>query len=124
MTLKHTQYYRLQPTKQSHEEQAYISYETVLLHIKIRRTSVMKLYFVFHNDDDDDDDDDDDIFIKLYIYICMQIYIHKYIYLYKYKYYMLYMCIKYHIQVNKCHVSAQGVDERMINVDYYYYYKA
>ena len=28
---------------------------------------------------------------------------------------VLYMCIEYHI-----HVSAQGVDERMINVYYYY----
>ena len=32
------------------------------------------------------------------------------------------MCIEYHIQVNMYHVSAQGVDERMINVHYYYYY--
>ena len=32
---------------------------------------------------------------------------------------MLYMCIEYHIQVNMYHVSAQGVDERMINVYYY-----
>ena len=31
------------------------------------------------------------------------------------------MCIEYHIQVNMYHVSAQGVDERMINVHYYYY---
>ena len=30
------------------------------------------------------------------------------------------MCIEYHIQVNMYHVSAQGVDERMINVHYYY----
>ena len=30
--------------------------------------------------------------------------------------------IEYHIQVNMYHVSAQGVDERMINVHYYYYY--
>ena len=37
---------------------------------------------------------------------------------------MLYMCIKYHIQVNMYHVSAQGVDERMINVHYYYYKSA
>ena len=29
------------------------------------------------------------------------------------------MCIEYHIQVNMYHVSAQGVDERMINVNYY-----
>ena len=41
---------------------------------------------------------------------------------------MLYMCIEYHIQVNMYHVSAQGVDERMINVHlsyyhYYYYYR-
>ena len=35
---------------------------------------------------------------------------------------MLYMCIEYHTQVNMYHVSAQGVDERMINVHYYYYY--
>ena len=35
---------------------------------------------------------------------------------------MLYMCIEYHIYVNTYHVSAQGVDERMINVHYYYYY--
>ena len=35
---------------------------------------------------------------------------------------MLYMCIEYHIQVNMYHVSAQGVDERMINVLCYYYY--
>ena len=27
------------------------------------------------------------------------------------------MCIEYHIQVNMYHVSAQGVDERMINDD-------
>ena len=32
---------------------------------------------------------------------------------------MLYMCIEYHIYVNVYHVSAQGVDERMINVHYY-----
>ena len=31
------------------------------------------------------------------------------------------MCIEYHIQVNMYHVSTQGVDERMINVHYYYY---
>ena len=35
---------------------------------------------------------------------------------------MLYMCLEYHIQVNMYHVSTQGVDERMINVHYYYYY--
>ena len=35
---------------------------------------------------------------------------------------MLYMCIKYYIKVNMYHVSVQGVDERMINVHYYYYY--
>ena len=34
---------------------------------------------------------------------------------------MLCMCIEYHIQVNTYHVSAQGVDERVINVRYYYY---
>ena len=33
---------------------------------------------------------------------------------------VLYMCIEYHIQVNMYHASAQGVDERMINVHYYY----
>ena len=35
------------------------------------------------------------------------------------------MCIEYHIWVNMYHVSAQGVDERMINVhsSSYYYYK-
>ena len=33
---------------------------------------------------------------------------------------MLYMCIEYHIYVNMYHVSAQGVDERMTNVHYYY----
>ena len=33
------------------------------------------------------------------------------------------MCIEYQIQVNMYYVSAQGVDERMINVhDYYYDY--
>ena len=39
---------------------------------------------------------------------------------------VLYMRIEYHIKVNMYHVSAQGVDERMINVhnnnNYYYYY--
>ena len=35
---------------------------------------------------------------------------------------MLYMCTKYHIQVNMYHVSAQGIDECMINVQYYYYH--
>ena len=30
------------------------------------------------------------------------------------------MCIEYHIYVDMYHVSAQGVDERMINVHYYY----
>ena len=34
---------------------------------------------------------------------------------------MLYMCIEYRIYVNMYHVSAQGVDERMINIHYYYY---
>ena len=33
---------------------------------------------------------------------------------------MLYMYIEYHIQVNMYHVSAQSVDERMINVHYHY----
>ena len=32
------------------------------------------------------------------------------------------MCIEYHILVNMYHVSAQGVDERKINVHYDYYY--
>ena len=32
------------------------------------------------------------------------------------------MCIEYNIQVNVYHVSAQGVDEHIINVHYYYYY--
>ena len=32
---------------------------------------------------------------------------------------MLYMCIEYHIYVNMHHMSAQGVDERMLNVHYY-----
>ena len=32
------------------------------------------------------------------------------------------MCIEYHIEVNMYHMNAQGVDERMINVHYYYYY--
>ena len=35
---------------------------------------------------------------------------------------MLYMCIEYHIWVNMYHVSAQSVDERLINVHYYYYH--
>ena len=35
------------------------------------------------------------------------------------------MCMEYHIQVNMYHVSAQGIDEYMINVhDYYYVLKA
>ena len=33
---------------------------------------------------------------------------------------VLYVCIEYHIQVNMYHVSAQGVDERVINVHSYY----
>ena len=33
---------------------------------------------------------------------------------------MPYVCIEYCIEVNMYHVSAQGVDERMINVHYYY----
>ena len=28
---------------------------------------------------------------------------------------VFYVCIQYHIEVNTYHVSAQGVDERMIN---------
>ena len=35
---------------------------------------------------------------------------------------VLYRCIEYHIYVNMYHVSAQGVDERMINAHYYYYF--
>ena len=35
---------------------------------------------------------------------------------------VLYMCIEYHIWVNMYYVSAQGDDERTINVHYYYYY--
>ena len=31
------------------------------------------------------------------------------------------MCIEYHFLVNMYHVSAQGVDEHMINVHHYYY---
>ena len=31
---------------------------------------------------------------------------------------MLYMGIEYHMEVNMYHVSAQGVDECMINVNY------
>ena len=31
------------------------------------------------------------------------------------------MCMEYNIQVNMYHVSNQGIDERMINVHYYYY---
>ena len=30
------------------------------------------------------------------------------------------MGVEYHIQVNIYHVSTRGVDERMINVHYYY----
>ena len=33
---------------------------------------------------------------------------------------VLYVCITY-IYANMYHVSAQGVDERMVNVLYYYY---
>ena len=35
---------------------------------------------------------------------------------------MLYVCIEYHIIEYKVSCEAQGVDERMINVHYYYYY--
>ena len=35
---------------------------------------------------------------------------------------VLYVCIEYCIWVNMYHVSTQGIDERMINVHYYYYY--
>ncbi len=34
---------------------------------------------------------------------------------------VLYVCIEYHIEVNMHHVSAQGVDERIINVHNYYH---
>ena len=34
---------------------------------------------------------------------------------------MLYMCTEFHIYVNMYHVSAQDVDERIINVHYYYF---
>ena len=34
---------------------------------------------------------------------------------------LCYTCV-YNIIVNVYHVSAQGVDERMMNVHYYYYY--
>ena len=30
------------------------------------------------------------------------------------------MCIEYHIYVNVYYVGAQGIDEHMINVHYYY----
>ena len=33
---------------------------------------------------------------------------------------VLYMCIEYHVEVNMYYVSAQGVDERAINVHYYW----
>ena len=33
---------------------------------------------------------------------------------------VLYVCIEYHIRVDMYHVSAQSVDESMINVHYYY----
>ena len=33
---------------------------------------------------------------------------------------VLYVCIKYCTKVNMYHVSAQGVDERMLNVHNYY----
>ena len=33
---------------------------------------------------------------------------------------VLYMYIEYHIWVNMYRVSAQGVDERMVNVHYFY----
>ena len=35
---------------------------------------------------------------------------------------VLYVCTEYCTEVNMYHVSAQGVDERMINVQYCYYY--
>ena len=34
---------------------------------------------------------------------------------------MLYMYKEYHIQITMYHVSAQDIDEHMINVHYYYY---
>ena len=33
---------------------------------------------------------------------------------------VLYVCIEYRIQVNMYHVSVKGVDERLINLHYYY----
>ena len=36
---------------------------------------------------------------------------------------MLCVCTECHIWVDMYHVSAQGVDEHMISVHYYYYYK-
>ena len=35
---------------------------------------------------------------------------------------VLYVCTEYCVEVNMYHVSAQGVDERMTNVHYCYYY--
>ena len=35
---------------------------------------------------------------------------------------LFYMCIEHHIYVNMYHANAQGVDDHMINVHYYYYY--
>ena len=35
---------------------------------------------------------------------------------------LLYMCIEYCVQVNVYYMSAQGVDECMINAHYYIYY--
>ena len=35
---------------------------------------------------------------------------------------VLSMCMECRIWVDTCRVSAQGVDERMINVHYYYYF--
>ena len=35
---------------------------------------------------------------------------------------VLYMCIEHNVYVHTYHVSAQSLDERIINVHYYYYY--
>ena len=50
-----------------------------------------------------------------FIYFCIILYVNSF------GRTMLYMCIEYHIQVNMYHVSAQGFDECMINIHYYYY---
>ena len=63
------------------------------------------------------------------VYVCVCVYVVRVFAFFSYNNYVncfgwtvLYMCIEYHIYVNMYHVSAQGVDERMINVHYYYYY--